>query len=517
MKIIKFTIYILVFLGSFWLCHETLAADIYAAQTPAGSDNGSDCANAKAISYYSGSWSGKVAAGDILHLCGTITSTLRIGASGSPGNPITVKFENNSKFAKTAWGIDSNAAIYGNGKSYITIDGNNIGIIENTDNGSPNTTTPAGSFNTQQDSQAICLVLGSNNIIKNLVIQKIYQRVADSDDSNKYGKAIVIAGGNNNIIDNVNISDTYYGIMAYATGANSDAFTVKNSNISRVSTGIVAALNGAYDFTNVLIENLNIFDLYIWDGTWSAGTVWNHNDGIHTWGNYGSGANKIEITVRNSTIGGDFGAHTTGYIYVEDYTTDLNIYNNLIYTTAESPTNGYIAMGTRGTAAAKIYNNTIKGAGITNIGGMGAYFASRDIGNWTADIKNNIITNCYIGISSGAITLTSDYNDFYRLGNVGYLSAWKQTVTAWQIALGGCPNDGNDCHSITSDPKFVSSSDFRLQSDSPVINGGTDLSEYFTTDILGNTRTGVRDIGAYEYVEAVDTTPPASPTGLSIN
>lgn len=50
-------------------------------------------------------------------------------------------------------------------------------------------------------------------------------------------------------------------------------------------------------------------------------------------------------------------------------------------------------------------------------------------------------------------------------------------------------------------------------------DNGTDLSAYFTTDMLGVSRPqrSAWDIGAYEYVPGGDTTPPAPPTGLAVN
>ena len=54
------------------------------------------------------------------------------------------------------------------------------------------------------------------------------------------------------------------------------------------------------------------------------------------------------------------------------------------------------------------------------------------------------------------------------------------------------------------DPLFVSiaNRDFRLQLGSPVIDAGTDLSAYFTTNKDGTTRPqgSAWDIGAYEYI-----------------
>jgi hypothetical protein len=59
--------------------------------------------------------------------------------------------------------------------------------------------------------------------------------------------------------------------------------------------------------------------------------------------------------------------------------------------------------------------------------------------------------------------------------------------------------------------------DLTLQSSSPARNTGANLSASFTDDISGDTRT-TWDIGAYGYASGTtDTTPPAAPSGLSVN
>lgn len=61
------------------------AEDIYVAQTAAGDDNGTSCANAKSAVWFNtaGSWgggAGEIDPGDTVHLCGTISTALIVHA-----------------------------------------------------------------------------------------------------------------------------------------------------------------------------------------------------------------------------------------------------------------------------------------------------------------------------------------------------------------------------------------------------------------------------------------------------
>ena len=506
-KHFKKILFCIIFLSGFLMWGNAKAADYYIADTAAGSGNGTNCSNADAIANLTWGTGNMVAAGDTLHICGTITNTLAIGASGSADNPITIFFENNAKFSKPLWGDIATAAIYATNKSYITIDGGTNGIIENTANGT--------GLNNQAVSTGIRLQRASNFIIKNITIQNLYVRAADSDDRQRGIRAIwSIDTLGNNVIDNVRINFAEQGINFYNAGAAADGLIIKNCDISKVSTAIIVALGSAHDYSNVVIEDNHIYDLYYWDGCWGSCTLsseWHHNDGIHTWGNYGAGANKLQITIRRNIIGGDFGAHTTSWVYLTDYTSDVMIYNNLLYNRAEPPSGGYVGLHTRGSANAKIYNNTIQGYGTGNTKGTGIYHAAS--GAWTTDSKNNIFDTVYVvtRITDTTASLTSNYNNIFNYSAAGAVNDLQRSLAQWQALGYDTPN------TIINNPLFVSASDFNLQSNSPAINAGTDLSEYFTTDILGNPRSGVWDIGAYEYVGAADVVAPASPSGLAVS
>ena len=81
-----------------------------------------------------------------------------------------------------------------------------------------------------------------------------------------------------------------------------------------------------------------------------------------------------------------------------------------------------------------------------------------------------------------------DYNNYWVRGGIGtHMHNYNSYTWGDWKAL------GHDAHSDTSAVTFIGIwgtdiSDYALPPNSPLISAGTDLSAYFTTDILGNTR-----------------------------
>lgn len=135
------------------------------------------------------------------------------------------------------------------------------------------------------------------------------------------------------------------------------------------------------------------------------------------------------------------------------------------------------------------------------------YVNSRHVMIWKEDgthtnceIKNNIFT----GTCVTAIRINED--DSYpikhsfdnNLYNVTILASTYgglvNTLLEWQT------NESQDVNSISADPSFLSSSDFRLQPGSQCIDAGVDVG--LTLDYAGNVVPigSAPDIGAYEYI-----------------
>ena len=492
----KFFIILFVFL----LASPVFSDDFYTKQTGTGNGLGGDCANAK--TYSTLVWGTDFGDDDTLHLCDTFTTTVNTGGGGSVGHPITIQFEAGAKISAAYWGATTAAAMVID-EDYIVLDGNDVGIIEATDNGNL-------LGNQAVDATGLYIYDTTGVEVKNLTVQNIYVRTSASiiDDRNSRG---IYAYKNNSlsIHDNI-VNGAQKLIMTTAGTANKDGIDIYNNILTKGAGGIVITLAGAVNQTGVKIYNNSITDFANWgEGSWGP-TSWHHIDGIHTWGNYPG--NNLEVEIYNNYIGGDFGETITAWIYLTDYTFPALVYNNVFFNTGginSTPGLGFLAyhcLSANGDIS--VYNNTFVGKGKTNTGGMGIYFSGSGTHTYSADIRNNIFDDLYIAIHdprATPVTITSDYNNF-NVGNVGRdYTGWRTTLASWQTYLGdadcaGSPTSDNECNSFIGDPLLNAT--YYPTALSPTVDVGEDLSAHFTVDKDGYTRS-IWDIGAYELTTSV--------------
>lgn len=184
---------------------------------------------------------------------------------------------------------------------------------------------------------------------------------------------------------------------------------------------------------------------------------------------------------------------------------NIRLYNNVIYDNNKAAWYPGAVVKLCGDAGSTFYNNVVVNnlGNPTNTGGVETCGSGNNVKNnifWNNGTKGNVTNDNWMCTNSG----TPDHN--YFNGTVGR--------TTGTNAITNCFTSGN-C------PGFVNLAinDFRLLSNSPAKDAGATLASPYNVDSVGVSRPqgSAFDIGAYEYSSGVnDTTPPAAPTGLSV-
>ena len=485
--------------------YTAMAEDFYFNQSGAGSHNGT-VGNEWSVSEASsaGNWgagTGKISAGDTLHVEGIITSSLTCQGGGTAGSPVTILFDPNARFSAGAF--PNSGAINCNGFSNLTLDGGSNGIIENTDNGS--------GLGHQQQSVGISAQLANSLEVRRLTVRNIYRHTSSADTTplDAPDGGIYFGHQTNVFIHDCVFGDTHWAVnLNFAYGSTRDV-TVSNCFIYNVDHGVVAGGFGSasYNLTNLYILG-NTFSNYAnWDTTASV----YHHDGIHVFGK--SGAVAQNIVISGNTFKGEIGDHQcTGHVYCEaddqggtGGSGGYKIYNNLFLPPGNHGNFGTISGGGIGVCNGWVANNTIYGA---NNNSHSAFRFSA--GNW--GFTNNIIIGAWSAISpyqisGGILNWHFDHNLYVAIGGGGWNgNSWA----AWSAS--------NDSNSTTNAISGLASTGIP-QSGSPVINAGANLGNFFTTDMAGTPRGSLWDIGAFEYLSSAppNTNPVIAITPTNLN
>ena len=290
-----------------------------------------------------------------------------------------------------------------------------------------------------------------------------------------------------------------------------------------------------YDGTtqnNIAIQNNDISDtaVPITIGTAGTGTVINdveisgnrihdlasmivygvHGDGVQVFTSFDSddltqsisgrvhGNTFFGSVERSSSVGT---AAVTAWIYLAANNGDFLIYNNVLsYSDTPLTANLFKALinvnqNTRGSS--QIYNNTMRG---TDPGMSAAIVVER---SQNVIVKNNILQgmrNCYdLDRVTGFVSDSNVFDTTYGANWVGRLNGRFISPIQWKGL-------GYDTNSILANPLLVLPlEELRLQSGSPAIGKGINLSDIFTTDRHGTARTEPWDMGACAAPPSVGT------------
>lgn len=502
------------------VCIVARAEEFYIAQ------NATASAQSAGFFNNSANWSsptkiaGKIGPGDIVHLVGTITTTLDVQASGTSGKVITILFDSGAKLSAPVWSAAS-GAIQVALKDYITIDGGATGtiggyagnpslargVIENTANGTGLANHVA--------SKGIRAINANYFEVKNLVVQNIYVRTSTSDVydndsscvSNQAANAEVITGYK---VTNCVLHDAFRGIASdYGTGCSNYEFSYNTIYSINHGAGTGHRHDGA-TLTNLSFHHNWVYNWKAWNDP--ATNIYHHN-GFFAFADP-SNARLRNIAAYSNTFGPGYGnEYQTSGIYINSYVEDVRCYNNIfICNSGEYAANGLITLQSNLPTTFNILNNTF-------VGGSGAAIQVAGSGSGQAqnfNIKNNL------GVGSGVGTFIACYNMTgvatnanNNLGynydpNLAYIYSYSGTgafkTRAQWMAL------GFDTQGVSLDPLL--DSNYKPKAGSPAINAGTsEFSGLFSDDVVKTPRplSGAWDIGAYQVaLSSTLLTPPSN-------
>jgi hypothetical protein len=271
-------------------------------------------------------------------------------------------------------------------------------------------------------------------------------------------------------------------------------------------------------------DNTNVDDIQIYNntflgpGSWPGGYHGVHGDGIMI-GSACTTANTCltNLKIHHNIFKGDWASGATALIFLQNGTAPgstqyggnhVEIYDNQLAIDTDGVISPALVLVAVAWNDVKIYNNTF-GAPVGGANPVSSCIIVTHAST-SVDMKNNILSGCTNGITnaSGAngttLGWTADYN-FYSSDMIRFLNGWAGTSADCRTVSTCYSSFGQEQHGIVGNPEFVTpptgsnSGNWHLQSSSPAIAGGADLSASFTDDLLGNTRAGTWDIGAYEY------------------
>lgn len=422
-------------------------------------------------------------AGDTVILWGTFTNAITVTNSGAAGNPVTFLFSDGAKIAIPS--IPETGGIALGSYNHITIDGGSNGIIESTANGSGQGQTNSYGIRETPNAGGIS--------VENMTIRNLYVRTNDQDVIESYG--VYLYGVMSNItVRNCTFTWGGAGIaLVYGVG-DSYNFQIISNTIDYVNIGTVfgSANNGGAKLTGATWAWNRVNNFREWDNP-GANTF--HHNGLFAWADH-VGATITNLYITNNYIGGAWGetAHGTSGIGLSG---DPGIiYNTIIANNVVS-----FLTGGAGNGAVRLFNTTKTLVANNTFHTATADLSMARLFTTMTDVvfTNNIFSGFDIGFYSvpqaTSLPTASDKNIFHNTVYYARLdSDWLETLAAWQAY-------GFDSNSLTNDPLFVSAAtgNYQLQSGSPAIGAGANLSGVFNIDITGATRSAPWDIGAYEY------------------
>lgn len=367
------------FVGSF--------SNVFVSQAGAGTQDGSTCGNAKPASFFNnsanwGAGGAQIGSDTVVHLCGTITTTLAFQGSGTSGHPITLFFEPGAKISQTFCGNGgSGTCLYIGAAAWITVDGgtdcgssvilspstpesNCNGIIEAT----------ANATGQNQSSNPGILAQQSDHIeMKNLLIRNIYRRTSLTDNGGGTW------GGSDNTLPfalNANPATNFHfhhstvhdgnWLLEFITcgSAPLNNIEVDHSYFYNDNHGVAGAVC-SQTANRFLIHDNHFGTQANWSPPCCTLDYGYHHDGIHWYATTNAGL-MTNLLVYNNLFNEDWSHNsTTAFVYTEGQNSPgftEYLWNNVaVMDNNTNMGNGAFVLVVGANGTAKMWNNTTSG------------------------------------------------------------------------------------------------------------------------------------------------------------
>ena len=317
-----------------------------------------------------------------------------------------------------------------------------------------------------------------------------------------------------------------FGIDNYYNTTNQSNILIHNNTINYAGRGVI------YGEPGYLVNNVQVYSNH-WTGDASLqnalylGAGW-HGDGLMVGCRAGCGTDvrMSNIQFYNNKMDGSWSRCTALY-YSDGNTSNTLIYNNIFATENTTATTGsggnyFIRFNADGndSGTINILNNTFSSDSLASLGyglnmsgavGLGTFASGTSS---TITIENNIFSGPEMDVLAtlnGVATLTMDYNlhnpytgdgrgQWVVVGGVWYTYSMLSALhsAGYENNGYGSSTYANSYPGFVTVPTGAGTGNWQLQSNSPAIGVGTNLSTTFTTDLLGNTRQVSWDIGAFQ-------------------
>jgi hypothetical protein len=507
---------------------------VYIAQSSAGSNNGSNCANAFGVTFFnsSGNWGSggsQIGPGTTVHLCGTITSTLSVNGNGAAGNPIVVLWESGARLSMPYGQFVNLNGSFGNlvfdggipcgpGSNCAAVEAAHLttyasgqaGMIEATANGS-------GLANQNTETQAFYNCSGCHDIeIRNMIVRNLYRHTSTGDDTDSadtgnfvwqspYGSAGML--GVISFHDSV-VHDTGNSISIQR--GNATTFNIYNIDFGRNNWALEYSGNGT--------RTLNFHDNRCHDAAnWDTADDKFHHNCVHSYMNVAT--DSIATNLYNNLSDGDWGSCCT---------TDIGLYNEVaspanfnVYNNVAIQHSGNTAPAWQyGATTGMFVNNTAIGSATTSGNSAGIQISGTNI-----RYENNATEGWgqYIVVQGGTTFTAFDNNQYGAIGQSGnapwqYGSNGVNTFSSWKSVC--------SCDSHGANPAHLNVDSMGMpQSGSSLIGAALNLTGMGMAPLdwdtsAGDTRSSVQrpgsgawDVGSYAYQGSGG--PPAPPSGLT--